>query len=252
MEEHQEEEEGKLKPQIIIENLEGRHNQNLSQSRDRLIRGNTYKDLSTICIVPTRGLIPAKVVQSWMGMLVPLNQRFMRLFATGMEVGEAYENALETTLGDPDLSMWKYILTLEDDNLPPPDGLMRLYEGMREYDVVGSLYWTKGEEGQPMIYGDPKLMRPSFIPQLPEVDTLQECQAVGMGFTLFKMSIFKDQRIPRPFFKTTQGEYDPEEGVKWMTQDIHFFTNIRNLGYKIACNTKVKVGHYDRQKDIIW
>ena len=37
------------------------------------------------------------------------------------------------------------MLTLEDDNLPPPDGLLRLYESIEAgpYDAVGGLYWTR-------------------------------------------------------------------------------------------------------------
>ena len=47
------------------------------------------------------------------------------------------------------------MLTVEQDNLPPQDGIMKLYESIEEgFDVVSGLYWTKGDAGQPMIYGD--------------------------------------------------------------------------------------------------
>jgi hypothetical protein len=240
-----------MKPQIIIENLEGKHNSNLEASRDRLIQGATYQDLSTICIVPTRGSIPAKVVQSWMNLMAPMNQKFTRIFICGMEVGEAYNGAIDAILGNPDLQNWRYILTLEEDNMPPPDGLLKLYEGMKDFDVVGGLYWTKGEGGQPMIYGDPHEMPLNFRPQLPINDAIQPCMGLGMGFTLFKTSIFKDTRIPRPFFKTMQ-EYSPDKGLKMMTQDLYFFENISRFGYKVACNTRCKVGHYDYGNDLVW
>ena len=45
------------------------------------------------------------------------------MFAVGMEVGEAYSQAIEAILAHPDLSKFKYILTMEHDNIPPPDGL---------------------------------------------------------------------------------------------------------------------------------
>lgn len=102
-----------------------------------------------------------------------------------------------------------------------------------------------------MIYGDPKAMPMSFIPQLPQNETIQECVGLGMGFTLFKMSLFKDLRVPRPFFKTLQ-EYTPGQGPRMYTQDLYFFENIRRLGYRVACTTKVKVGHYDSNTDIVW
>lgn len=242
-----------IKPQIIIDNFEqkGYHNINLEKSRKRLSEARTYKDLSTICIIPTRGLIHFKVVQSWMNMMTPMNQKFVRMFVYGMEVGEAYSQALEIILSNLELAKWKYIITVEEDNMPPPDGILKLYESMEKYDIVGGLYWTKGEGGQPMIYGNPQEMPLNFIPQVPLVEQLQECNGLGMGFTLFKLDIFKDQKIPKPFFKTMQ-DFNPYQGTKAFTQDLYFFNNIHSLGYKVACDNRVKVGHYDPERDIVW
>jgi hypothetical protein len=149
----------------------GRNNANIKAARDRLIRGSTYKDLSTVCIVATRGMIPSKVVQSWMNLAAPMNQKFMRIFIEQMEVGEAYNLGVQTVLDNPELSKWKYILTMEEDNCPSPDGLLRLYESIEKFDAVGGLYWVKGDLGQPMIYGDPKVMPKNYIPQIPQPDT---------------------------------------------------------------------------------
>ena len=72
-----------------------------------------------------------------------------------------------------------------------------------------------------------------------------------MGFNLFKLSIFQDPKVPKPYFKTCQ-EHTPNVGTKVMTQDLYFFENIHRLGYKVACDTRVKVGHFDAQNDIMW
>lgn len=239
-----------MKPQIIIENYQGTHNADLFRSIERLEKGRAYRDLSTICIVPTRGMIPAKVTQAWMGMINPMNQKFTRIFMIGMEVGEAYCAAIEQILAMPELANWKYVLTLEEDNIPPPDGLLKLYENIDKYDVVGGLYWTKGEGGQPMIYGEGQEGDLHFRPQLPMKD-IQECDGLGMGFTLFKMDIFKDHQIEKPWFKTCN-EWDPQKGSKVYTQDLYFFEKIRRLGYKVACDTRVKVGHYSFEQDVVW
>jgi hypothetical protein len=240
-----------MKPQIIMDAPQGIHNLNLSDSVKRLEKGRAYKDLSTICVIPTRGVIPAKVVQYWFNMMAPMNQKFLRIFIIGMEIGDAYNSAVEIITSNPQLSQWKYLLTLEEDNVPPPDALLKLYEGLEKFDVVGGLYWTKGEGGQPMIYGDPSVMPLNFLPQLPRLDTIQECNGLGMGFTLFRLSIFRDKNIPRPFFRTMQ-EYQPGQGTKGYTQDLYFFENIHRLGYKVACDTRVKVGHYSLEEDKIW
>jgi hypothetical protein len=223
----------------------GYHNSNLDSSVERLVKGASYKNLSTVWVTPTRGTLKTKVVNSWMSLMRPMNQPFLGpIFFENMEVGQAYQKAFETVLDHPELSKWKYILTVEEDNLPPVDGLLKLYESIQEYDGVGGLYWTKGEAGQPMIYGDPKVMPRNFIPQVPKPDTIQHCNGLGMGFNLFRMEIFK--KMPRPWFKTVQ------EPGKGFTQDLWFFNNAAAAGFKFACDTRVKVGHLDVTTDRVW
>jgi hypothetical protein len=236
------------KPQIVIQGYEGFHNQ-ISDNEN--LKKNAYKDRSTICIVPTRGQIPAKVVQSWMGLMNPMNQKFVRMFAIGLEVGAAYSNTIEQILQHPELSTWKYILTLEEDNCPPPDGLIKLYDHMDKYDAIGGLYWTKGVDGKPMCYGKPDVFPMNFIPFMPEPDTITRCNGLGMGFTLFKLEIFKNKKLPKPFFETVQ-KYTPGVGAEGYTQDLRFFENAGKLGYKFACDSRVKVGHYDYDNDQMW
>jgi hypothetical protein len=202
-----------MNPQIVTESLAGYHNTS-PDTAGRLSQGKAYKDLSTICIVPTRGIIPAKVVQAWMGLIAPMNQKFTRIFAIGLEVGDAYSQTIAQILAHPELSKWKYILTLEEDNIPPPDGLLKLYENIDDYAAIGALYWTKGEGGQPMIYGEGKDDDIHFRPQPPQKD-IQECDGLGMGFTLFKMEVFKDPRLEFPWFKTLNG-FIPGQGTQMM------------------------------------
>jgi hypothetical protein len=243
-------------PQIIMPER-GVHNSDLQVARARLIKGNTYRDCSTVCIVPTRGTIHARVIQSWFSMVPMMNQKFMRVFMTHMEVADAYNTGIEMIMANPELSSWKYLLTVEDDNMPPPDGLQKLIEAIEgnvdgvKYDVVGGLYWTKGEGGQPMIYGDPTVMPKNFIPQVPRHESVQHCNGLGMGFNLWRLDIFKDKRLRKPWFKTA-AEWDPSKGVRCYTQDLYFYEDAAKHGYRFACDTRVKVGHYDAVSDIVW
>jgi len=222
----------------------GMNNADLDRARGRLIRGQTYRDLSTVMVMPTRGMIPSEVVQALLGLQAPMNQKFTRIFVKGAEVGDAYNQAVKMVLEHPELSRWKYLLTVEEDNCPPPDGLLRLYESIEQVDAVGGLYWTKGEGGQPMIYGDPAVMPKNFIPQVPQPNALQRCNGLGMGFTLFRLAIFK--KVPAPWFRTLQGR----EGQ--CTQDLYFFGEAAKYGYKFASDNRVKVGHLDPGTGIIW
>jgi len=239
-----------MEPKVYMPDV-GVHNRDIDLAVERLERSKTYRDLSTIIICPTRGLIPSRVVQSWMGLMRPMNQKVIGpLFAVGMEVGAAYTSLVEMILNHPDLCNWKYILTIEEDNMPPADGLLKLYESMNRYDVVQGIYWTKGEGGQPMIYGNPKEFPKNFIPQKPLPDTLMECNGLGMGFNLFRLDIFKNKELPKPWFKTIQEVVTG--GAKAYTQDLYFYENAAKCGYKFACDTRIKVGHYDINSDIVW
>jgi hypothetical protein len=236
------------KPQIVIPNYEGYHNTSPDTSA-RLSKSKSYQDLSTICIVPCHGGIPPKIVQSWRGMMTPMNQKFIMIMVENMEVGAAYSETINMIINHPDFSKWKYILTLEHDNAPPPDGLLKLYENMDKYDGIGGLYFTKGPGGQPMCYGRPGSM--NFIPFEPPAESITPCNGIAMGFSLFKIDMFKDPSLPKPFFETKQS-YTPGVGVQAYTQDLKFCENAGKLGYKFAVDSRVRIGHYDYSTDMFW
>jgi hypothetical protein len=151
-------------PQVFVGHEAGAHNN--SDAVARLKKAKSHTDLSTVLVMPTRGMIPARVCEALMGLMAPMNQAFTRIFVSGMEVADAYNYAVDLILNHAVLSTWKYLLTVEEDNLPPPDGLLRLYESIGEYSAVGGLYWTKGPDGQPMQYGTEEGML-DFVPQIP-------------------------------------------------------------------------------------
>jgi hypothetical protein len=205
-----------------------------------------------------------------MGMIHPMNQPFFRLFIENMEVAQAYNQAIKIIQENEALAAMKFILTIEEDNLPPPDAHIKLLESMYFYPGqegvpdeekkkspfagVGGLYWTKGEGGQPMIYGNPQEPNTGFAPQIPQPDTLQECRGVAMGCNIWDMNLFRDKRLELPgggFFQTVQ-KYVPAAGVQAGTQDLEFCARAIALGYRFAVDTRVKVGHLDPSTQIVW
>jgi hypothetical protein len=228
----------------------GIHNGQIEQSVSRLVRGNSYKNLSTIWITPTRGSIHPRTVGSWMTLMRPMNQPFVGpIFADQDEVGEAYQKMFDMVLTHTELSKFQYILTVEEDNLPPADGVLKLYESIEKgYDCVAGLYWTKGEGGMPMIYGNPDVMPRNFVPQVPRSDTLQHCNGLGMGFNLWRIESLKTKLkdMPKPWFKTVQ------QKNMVFSQDLWFFNEAAKYGFKVACDTRVKVGHLDTTTGVVW
>lgn len=228
---------------------EGFHNSQLESSRERLIKGGTYKECSTVCIMPTPndGELFWKITDAQNGLMKPMNQKYAPMRVFGDEVGEAFTRGIQQVLDNPVLSKWKFILTWEWDNIPPPDGLLLLIDAMTnsKYAAVGGLYWTKGEGGQPMIYGDPKSPEVNYYPQVPIPNTVQECRGIAMGFTLWDMNLFRDKRlwVDGKLFRTLQ-DYDARTGgVRAGTQDLEFCGRAAALGYRFAVDNRCLVGH---------
>ena len=253
-----------------------------------LPKGKTYKNLSTIIIIPTKGTQEEKeivhcpkckhkferirsivyglapiFVEAYKRLIKPMNVPVLEMMACGYEVGDAYCKAIEQILSTPSLKDFKYILTVEDDNIIPfiPNSqgpLMMLYEDIEKgFDVAGGLYWTKGNPSMPLLYGDQKETRDNKAGMFkvrfdwknkPEGPI--ECNGMGMGFTLFKLGIFKDKKLKKPWFKTCNENTD--QGGKHYTQDLYFFEQARELGYRVCVDTRVKVGHLDVKSGIIY
>lgn len=229
---------------------EGIHNKNLDASTSRIIEGGTWKKQRTIMLLPAATMVPMKCAHTWMNLIIPPNNGFVRWTLMGDEVGVAYSQAIEQILANPELATWEYILTVEHDNTVPPDGLLKLIAQMEKHPelaCISAIYWTKGEGGVPQIWGDPSDPVLNFRPQPPRPGELVECCGTGMGFALWRMEMFKDQRIPRPLFKT---KASATEGVG--TQDLAYWSEARKYGYRCAVDCSVLVGHLDISTGIVW
>jgi len=236
-----------MKPQIVAPDY-GKHNADLDATIRRLKGDASWKRLDTIMLVPAGGSIPTKVVASWLNLYPPPNNKFFRMFCVGMEVGEAYSQAIDNILAHPELSKFKYILTVEHDNIPPPDGIVKLLAQMEahpEFACIGGLYFTKGEGGVAQIWGDPRDPTLNFRPQQPVPGQLVECVGTGMGFNAFRLEMFKDTRLRKPWFKT-----QTEGGVA--TQDLYAWSDFRKYGYRCAVDCSILVGHFDLETDTVW
>jgi hypothetical protein len=244
------------------------------------IPGSTYKDNSTIIVVPMRGVeihddSPAcksgdhrackkpfahqKVISSWMNLIAPMNQKRMLIQVVGHEVGQAYNEAISQIIKNPDWSKWPYIMTLEDDNLPQPDAHLRLLESIEwgGFDAVSGLYFTKGDFGMPMAYGDPEEyrrtgqldFRPRDIRTALQYGNIMEVNGIAMGCAIWKTSLFRE--IPPPWFVTVS-EFIPDKGSVAQTQDLHFCEKARRAGKKFAVDLRVRVGHMDINTGIVY
>lgn len=257
------------------ENLAG-----LGFERIETIQGSTFKDNSTAIIVPMRGVeihsnAPScvsgdhrgckkpfahqKVFSSWMNLIAPMNQKRMMMQVVGHEVGEAYNDAIRQILANPELVKWKYVMTLEDDNLPPPDAHIRLLESIEwsGFDAMSGLYFTKGDIGMPMAYGDPDEyrrtgmldFRPRDVRMAIQHGNVMEVNGIAMGCAIWRMDLFR--QIPGPWFVTV-ADHVPERGSIAQTQDLNFCEKARRVGKRFGVDFRVKVGHLDVDTGVVY
>lgn len=223
------------------------------------IAGSTYKDSSTVIVIPTRGMIDYRVVASWQSLIAPMNQKRAILFASGHEVGQAYCAVIQNILNHPELSKWKYVLTLEDDNIQPPDAHIRLLESIEwgGYDAVSGLYFTKGEHNMPMAYGDPAEFartgaldfRPRDVREALAAGQVMPVNGIAMGSALWRMDLFR--ALPAPWFVTV-ADVVPGKGPQCYTQDLSACGKWCRIGKRFAVDMRVHVGHLDINSGTIY
>jgi len=239
--------------------VEGFNNANLKQAAARIKQMNVYKNQATVIVCPTMRFLAVPVVAAWLALLRPMNQKLAGpLLYDGYEVCDAYNSAIESIIKQKGLDNFPYLLTIEHDNIPPRDGLLKLLESIdgavdgNKYDAVGGLYWTKKlPEGYPIILGNPAEDRQELFVQVPIEDSVQPCNAMGMGFTLWRLAMFRDGKIEKPWFVNRE-ELDNTATITRQSQDVQFFLRAGEAGYRFAVDTRVKVGHLDLETGDVW
>lgn len=219
------------------------------------LRGCTYKDCSTVIVCPTRGMIHHRVVESWNDLIRVPNQRRSFLFCSGDEVGVAYNRMIERVLGDASLSKYRYLMTVEDDNLLPADAHLRLLEAIQSgpWDAVSGLYFQKQKGGAPLALGGPDLFNKFGVDftirdvreAISENKTI-EVNGIPMGCAIYKMDLFRE--IAEPWFTTVNNYFmvnGRPMGRSSATQDLAFCERARLMGKRFAVDCGLHVGHLD-------
>lgn len=260
----------RLQVEQVVEKLQSA---GLGFERVEHVAGSTYKDSSTVIVIPTRRPqvdqmkpedgarygIDDRVVATWLSLIAPMNQPRAIMFASGHEVGKAYNAMIANILAHPVLSKWKYVMTMEDDNLQPPDAHVKLLESIEwgNYDGVSGLYFTKGEVNMPMAYGDPAEyqrtgvleFRPRDVRAALAAGQILPVNGIACGCSLYRMDLFRE--IPPPWFVTFNDVIEGK-GPACMTQDLNFCEKAVRAGKRFAVDMRVRVGHLDPASGIVF
>lgn len=236
-------------------------------------RTRWYREQGLVWLFATRGLVPVAVVDSWDALQWPPNQFHSgRIGIQGAEVGEAYEQLVEFVTDEAKavemfgeesatrLLRAPFILTLEEDNIPPPHAITKLLEtifacpecggevqgdgwvcaaGHRGFDAVSGLYWIKSRPPVPMAFGTPSGsdevdFKPVSVDAAVEAGGVIEVNGIAMGCAIWRKTLFG--KVSRPWFKT-ENDY---------SQDLFFCRKAKQeAGARFAVHCGVRVAHLD-------
>ncbi len=206
---------------------------------------SSYRDTSTVVLVPSRDQwMHTRFVQHMNSIQWAMNMKRALFHITGDEVGKAYSDQIKLVLEHPELSKWKYVMTIEDDVLVPPDCFIRLAEAIEAgpFGGVSGLYFTKSDDlPMPMCYGDPAEyartgvadFRPRDVREAVKQGAIVPCNGIACGISLYRMSLFRD--LPYPWFVTSPSH----------TQDLYLCGNAIRAGKRFAVDCGVRCGHLD-------
>lgn len=138
----------------------------------------------------------------------------------------------------------KYLLFIDDDVFPPPDGLQRLLA--RKADIVSGVYYTKSQPPYAVIS---KYDYPAGIDDWVYGDVL-EVDFTGGGFLLIDMKVF--DKLKKPYFRYNKGRPQKTEEEKRMGnigEDVWFCKKAQEAGFKVIADTSIQCTHFDYAED---
>jgi predicted O-methyltransferase YrrM len=132
-----------------------------------------------------------------------------------------------------------YLLFIDSDMEFPVWGLERLLS--HDKDIVGGLYYKKGEPHCPLVYEKTKMDYECI--QNPPTE-LFECDGLGTGFLLIKQKVLKDlfnkdfakkNGFPFNFMQKPDGNF--------IGEDLAFCLRAKKKGYKVWCDPTIPIKH---------
>ena len=124
------------------------------------------------------------------------------------------------------------ILWIDSDMTFSPDIMERLGDDLNEWDLVSGLYFKRTFPAEPVIYKSVTFEPSAEVYSDYPKDTVFPIAGCGFGGVLMKTEIMADVQVPP--FKMFDG----------ISEDLSFC--LRMKGKKIACDSRVKLGHIGR------
>ena len=151
----------------------------------------------------------------------------------------------------------KNLFFLSDDVIVPPNVLIKMLERRRQgARVVTGVYWTKTNPSYPYIFKD-YLSSPFWGWDQPDgtikpwhVGDYFQIDWSGCDCLMIDTEILKE--LPRPWFSIDYKFNPQDEQGGTGTEDLYFFTKLKQHGIKVWCDTSIQCGHIDRSSGLVF
>jgi hypothetical protein len=199
--------------------------------------------------IPSFGMVHLYWVTRLMNLRMPMNTVIRWFYVVGKEVGEARNEIVAKALASDDTSdppmRCASVFFIDDDVLFHPDALLQLASHQRP--IVSGLYYSKTSVPTPLaLHDEGDGTARTWTP-----GDLLEVAGHGMGLTLIDADVFRavrdrgalgvDAHGYPAWFKTTRDagllRPDGEQVTFNQTEDMHFLSRARALGYQPAVDT---------------
>jgi len=199
-----------------------------------------FKDMRVLIGMPTRGLLSAQWVLSFLKQSHPVNTSIDYKFVIGKEVGEARNELAQEALK----LGTEYLIFIDDDVIIPPNTITKLINiADQGKDIVAGVYYTKQIPPEPLIF---KGRGTGCFKNWKIGEIIDDLDGVGMGLTLLRTAIFK--KIKKPWFKTVESSRKlTNKGNLFYSVDesLYFCNKAISKGFKITVDTSIQGIHFD-------
>lgn len=148
---------------------------------------------------------------------------YSHMFAVGLYIEDNRNSAYRLSRGQD-------LLMIDSDMTFTLEDVKNMEENLKDKDIVSGLYRMG-------IGGTPYAIFKDNLPTEPE-DNVFEIDACGAGFLGISHRVLLDEPFTRVFNK--------KSGM-WRGEDMSFCQTVKEAGYKIWCNSKIKLGHIKTQ-----
>lgn len=189
--------------------------------------------------VPTLGAIPTDTVAS----LIEYSKLAKHEHAIGFEKNTYIHYARNKAVWNAVDYGATHLMFIDSDMVFPGGGVDHLLS--LEKDIVGGLYFGRREEFPAPIALKIEDNATKKYLQFPEDEPTFEVDAIGTGFMLINMDVFKKVDPPY-FYHSTPDEWGLNEVPfpnNEIGEDVAFCLNMGEQGYKIYANQQLELGH---------